>query len=142
MDIWERLYQRAKEQYRPCDVSPFISAHHVSCALEAESGEIFTGFCIEGASGVIALCAERVAALDMYHHSGQTKVKRLLVCRENPPKEEENPTPCGACREFFMQLNEENENMEILLDYESRKTVTLKELMLNWWGKKRYQENK
>ena len=31
--------------------------------------------------------------------------------------------------------NEENENMEIMTDYESRKTVTLKELLPNWWGK-------
>ena len=31
------------------------------------------------------------------------------------------------------QLNEENENTEIMVDYESRKTVTLKELLLDFW---------
>lgn len=35
--------------------------------------------------------------------------------------------PCGACREFLYQLDKENENMEIMVDYESRKTVTLRE---------------
>ncbi|EFO71340.1 cytidine deaminase [Lactobacillus iners] len=50
--------------------------------------------------------------------------------------------PCGACREFFYQLNEENEKMEIMEDFEQRKTVTLKELMPNWWGKDRYAEAK
>lgn len=32
MDIWEKLYQKAKEQYHPQEVSPFIYAHHVVCA--------------------------------------------------------------------------------------------------------------
>ncbi|MCT7795798.1 MAG: cytidine deaminase, partial [Lactobacillus iners] len=40
------------------------------------------------------------------------------------------------------QLNEENEKMEIMEDFEQRKTVTLKELMPNWWGKDRYAETK
>ena len=48
--------------------------------------------------------------------------------------------PCGACREFLYQLNEENESMEILVDYETRETVTLRELMPDWWGKERYAE--
>ncbi len=48
--------------------------------------------------------------------------------------------PCGACREFLYQLNEENENMEIMVDYEKRETVTLKALLPNWWGKDRYAE--
>ena len=43
MDIWERLYLKAKEQYHPKEVSPFIYAHHVVCALESDNGEIFRG---------------------------------------------------------------------------------------------------
>ena len=50
--------------------------------------------------------------------------------------------PCGACREFYYQLDEANENMEILVDYEKRETITLKELIPNWWGKERYAEAK
>ena len=34
MDIWERMYEKAKEQYHPEDVSPFVYAHHVVCALK------------------------------------------------------------------------------------------------------------
>lgn len=56
MDIWEKLYLKAKEQYHPEDVTPFVYAHHVVCALESENGEIFTGFCIESCSGVMNLC--------------------------------------------------------------------------------------
>lgn len=56
MDIWERLYQRAKKKYYPEAVSPFIEAYHVVCALESEDGTIYTGFCIEACSGVMNLC--------------------------------------------------------------------------------------
>lgn len=139
MDIWEKLYNEAKKEYHPEEVSSFIDAHHVVCAIEAENGEIYTGFCIEGASGVIALCAERVAGLNMYIQSGQTIVKRMIVFRNEPPKEN-GGMPCGACREFFLQLSDKNKDMEILTDYESRKTVKLIDLMPGWWGWKRYKK--
>ena len=143
MDIWQTLYEKAKAEYQPEDVSPFIMAHHVVCALEAENGEIFVGFCIEGCSGVMNLCAERVAALNMYVNSGQTVVKRIIAFRDKAPSSTDSSAsgmPCGACREFFMQLDERNEDMEIMADYESRTTVTLKELLPNWWGKDRYEQ--
>ena len=137
MDIWETLYEKAKEQYHPEDVSPFLYAHHVVCALESENGEIFTGFCIEGCSGVMNLCAERVAALNMYVNSGQTVVKRMIAFRDKAPYGEGSGMPCGACREFFMQLSQKNRNMEIMVDYDSRKTITLGKLMPKWWGEER-----
>ena len=140
MDIWEKLYLKAKEQYRPAVVSPFICAHHVVCALESENGEIFTGFCIESCSGVMNLCAERVAALNMYMSSGQTVIKRLIAFRDKAPYGEGSGMPCGACREFLMQLSSENRNTEIMVDYDSRKTVRLGELVPKWWGEERYNE--
>ena len=113
MDIWEDMYNKAKKEYHREDVSPFIVAHHVVAAVESEDGKIFTGFCIESASGVMNLCAERVAALNMYINTGKTKIKRLIVFRDNPPHN--GGMPCGACREFLMQLDKANKNMEILL---------------------------
>lgn len=46
MDIWEKLYMQAKEEYYPQDITPFVHAYHVVCALESEDGRIYTGFCI------------------------------------------------------------------------------------------------
>ena len=140
MDIWEHLYLKAKELYCPPQVSPFAYAHHVACALESENGEIFTGFCIESCSGVMNLCAERVAALNMYMSSGQTVIKRLIAFRDKAPYGEGSGMPCGACREFLMQLSSENRNTEIMVDYDSRKTVRLGELVPKWWGEERYNE--
>ena len=114
MDIWEKLYLKVKELYAPTEVSPFVYAHRVVCALESESGEIFTGFCIESCSGVMNLCAERVAALRMYADSGQTVVKRMIAFRDAPPSGGGSGMPCGACHEFFMQLSLKNKDMEII----------------------------
>lgn len=139
MDIWEKLYLRAKQEYDPHEVTPFIYAHHVVCALESEDGDIFAGFCIEACSGVMDLCAERVAALNMYVNSGRTVVKRLIAFRDKAPSGV-GGMPCGACREFFMQLSPKNADMEIMLDYDSRKTVTLGELIPHWWGEYRYNK--
>ncbi len=139
MDIWEALCARAREQYHPQQVSPFLYAHHVVCALESENGQIFTGFCFESCSGVLDLCAERVAALNMYLSSSQTVVKRLVSFRDRPPYGGGSGMPCGACREFFMQLSLRNRDMEILVDYDSRQTVTLGELIPHWWGMERYE---
>ena len=140
MDIWERLCEEAKKQYHPEKVSAFIDAHHVACALEAENGEIYSGFCIEGASGVIALCAERVAALNMYINSNQTVVKRLVCYVDGVPDGTGGWTPCGACREFFMQMSAKNKDMEILTNLKTKETVKLIDLLPDWWGWDRYNE--
>ena len=140
MDIWEKMYLKAKDEYHPEEISPFLTAHHVVAAIEsAKTGKIYTGFCIEGASGVMNLCAERVAAINMYLNEHNLVVKRMIAFRDHPPKIN-GGMPCGACREYFMQAAYENRNMEILTDYESRKTVYLKDLIPNWWGDKRYNK--
>ena len=140
MDVWEKLYETAKEYYKPGELSPFFWANHVACAIEAEDGSIYHGFCIEGASGVLNLCAERVAAVNMIVNSGQTVIKRLLVMRDKPPYREGNFLPCGACREFLLQLNIKNKETEIMTDYENRETITLGELIPRWWGEERYNK--
>ena len=113
------------------------SGFHVGAALLARDGRIFTGFCIEGCSGVMNLCAERVAGLNMYIQTGQTVVKRMVAFRDAYPSGVGSGMPCGACREFFMQLNQKNADIEILEDFASRKTVKLREILPNWWGDQR-----
>ncbi len=72
-------------------------------------------------------------------NTGETRIKRMIAFRKEAPKVN-GGMPCGACREFLMQLSYENRDMEILTDYDSRKVVLLKELVPNWWGDKRYKK--
>ena len=140
MNIWEKMCREAAKHYRPGEISPFIWAHNVVAAIETESGKIFTGYCIEGASGVLNLCAERAAAVNMLINSDETVVKRIVAFRDVFPTADQPGGPCGACREFFLQLNIKNKDAEILLDLPTEKTVTLGELMPDWWGDERYKE--
>ena len=42
--------------------------------------------------------------------------------------------PCGACREMMTQLMPKTyRDVEIMLDYESERIVTLGELTPEWW---------
>ena len=46
MDVWEEMYLKAKDEYHPEEVSPFIQAHHVVAAVQsAKTDKIYTGFC-------------------------------------------------------------------------------------------------
>ncbi|MDF7683036.1 cytidine deaminase [Lactobacillus sp. ESL0679] len=134
MDIWDKLYKQAKKEYHPGEVTPYVYARSVVCALEAEDGQIFVGVCIESCSGVLNLCAERVAALNMYVTTGQTHIKRIIAFRDKPPFGGSSGMPCGACREFLMQLDPSNKDTEFMVDYASRQTITLAKLIPNWWG--------
>ena len=137
MDIWKKMYEEAQKLYDPHEVSDFVYANHVVAAVEAEDGQIFTGFCMEGTCGVFHLCAERAALFNMYQFSGQTKVKKVLAFRDKPPYGGSSGMPCGACREFLLELNAENKDAEFMMDYNRRKTVKVAELMPYWWGEER-----
>ena len=73
----------------------------------------------------------------MYLLSGQTKIKRLIAFRDRAPYGGGSGMPCGACREFFYQLNAANADLEIMVDYAARETITLRELLPKWWGEER-----
>ena len=47
-------------------------------------------------------------------------------------------TPCGACRELIMQLDKDSKNIQILIDKNEYKAITMNELMPNWWGTNRF----
>ena len=56
--------------------------------------------------------ADRLAALNMYANSGQTRIKRFRHSATSAPNGGGSGMPCGACQEFFYQLNEANEDIE------------------------------
>ena len=49
--------------------------------------------------------------------------------------------PCGACREFMMQLNQTAGEIEILCDYETKKVMRLKSLTPEWWSTDQMEMN-
>ena len=65
-------------------------------------------------------------------NTGKTKINKLIVFRDNPPHN--GGMPCGACREYLMQLSKNSKNIEILVDRENKNVVNIEELIPDWWG--------
>lgn len=126
--IWNDLYQAAKAVQNDRDISAHVSAGCVAAAIESASGKIYTGVCIDTAS-TLGICAERNA---LFH---------MITCGENAERAlcdagRKNGQPCGACREFMAQLMETDgayKAVQILLDYDKNRVVTLGELTPEWW---------
>lgn len=130
---WKELYDKAKEKLNPRVISPFIEAGGVAAAVLTESGNVYTGVCIDTAC-TLGMCAERNAVANMITN-GESKIMRLVcVMRDGSVG-----SPCGACREYLMQLDKDSPQMEILVDLETEKTVLLKGLIPDWWGTKRFE---
>ena len=43
-------------------------------------------------------------------------------------------SPCGACREYLMQLDRDSKNIVILRNKDTYETIRLEELIPDWWG--------
>ena len=129
--VWDELYEKAKNVRNSRDVSGMINAGGVGAAILTESHNIYTGVCIDTACS-LGMCAERNAIANMITN-GEKKNEKL-VCVDSKG---EVGFPCGACREFLMQLSRDSKDIEILKNIETKEVIKLKELVPNWWGETR-----
>jgi len=127
---FRELHEIAKSKLNPRKISPLIEAGGVSAAILTESGNVYTGVCIDTPCA-LGMCAERNAIANMITN-GESKITKLVCCFYDG----NIGTPCGACREFLLQLDKDSGEMEILLDLHTLKTIKLKELLPMWWEKK------
>ena len=128
MDIWEKLYLSAKSVQNERRISSYISAGEVSAAILSSSGKIYTGVCIDTCS-TLGICAERNAIFNMITN-GEHEIDKVLAIIPDG----KCVTPCGACRELMVQLMPDSyKDIEIMLDYETRKTVKLGDITPEWW---------
>ena len=126
--VWEDLYKAAKNVQNPREVSERIYAGGVAATIEASSGKIYTGVCVD-TSCTLGICAERNAIFNMITN-GDNEIKRVIAIMSDG----KTGTPCGACRELMTQLMPKSyQHVEIMLDYEQRKVITLGELTPEWW---------
>lgn len=126
--IWNEMYQAAKAVQNSRKISDYIEAGGVAAAILSSSDEIYTGVCIDTCSA-LGICAERNVIFNMITN-GEQKIKKVLAIMSNG----KTGAPCGACRELMVQLMPDHyQQVEILLDYEAEKVVTLGELTPEWW---------
>lgn len=118
---WERLYDCAKKAVNPKKISEQICSGGVGAAVVSNKGNIYTGVCIDTDCS-LGMCAERNAISTMITN-GEFEVKMVVAV----DKKGNVLPPCGACREFMMQLKN-SQKTEVLIDNKGT-TVRLTELM-------------
>lgn len=125
---WDKMYIAARKVQYERKISPLIEAGTVSAALLTEKGNIYVGVCIDTACS-LGMCAERNAIASMVTN-GECNIRRVIAIGQNGKA----IPPCGACREFMTQLMPDHyRSIQIMLDYENKKIVTLGDITPNWW---------
>ena len=125
---WKKMYEAAKAVQNGREISERIYAGGVAAAVESASGTIYVGVCVD-TSCTLGICAERNAIFNMITN-GEQEIKRVLAIMPDG----KTGAPCGACREFMTQMMPGRyHNIEIMLDYENERIVTLGELTPEWW---------
>ena len=132
--MWKKLYNEARRVQNARTISPFIDAGGVAAAILTKQGNIYVGVCIDTAS-TLGMCAERNAIANMITN-GESQIDKVVAVMPDGRV----GSPCGACREYMMQLDRDSGEIEILLELEGEKTVRLKDLIPDWWGRDRFAE--
>ena len=94
---------------RPFVPNADCSSATVAAALLTREGNVYTGVCIDLRCG-LGWCAERSAAAEMLK-ARETKIAVVVAVHSTG----KIVPPCGACREFLLQLNEENAETWVVL---------------------------
>ncbi len=127
-EIWDALYRAAMNVLNPRAVSRIIEAGGVAAAIESESGKIYVGVCVDGAC-TLGICAERNAIFNLITN-GESKIRRVVAVNWDGKV----LPPCGACRELMTHLMPDDyKTVEVMLDYASKKVVSLAQLTPEWW---------
>lgn len=126
--LWTTLYEAAKGVLNPRQISPWMEAGGVSAAVESASGKIYVGVCVDTAC-TLGICAERNAIFNMITN-GESAIRRVIAVNGAGKA----IPPCGACREMMTQLMPDNyRDVQVMLDYETCRVVSLGELTPDWW---------
>lgn len=103
------LRARAQAVLRPRRLSEHAEAGGVGAALLAASGAVYVGVCVDTACSM-GFCAEHAAAAAMLT-AGESRVLKMLALNWDG----RILPPCGRCREFVSQLDDENRNAEVMV---------------------------
>ncbi len=127
-EIWEKMLSAALAVQNGRRISEYVEAGGVAAAVLSGSGRIYTGVCVDTCS-TLGICAERNAIFNMLTN-GESEIRRVLAVMPDG----RSGAPCGACRELMVQLMPDTyKNVEIMMDRESGRVMTLGELTPEWW---------
>ena len=117
-ETWEKLYNAAKAAVCPHELSQHMCVGSVGAAVLTKNGNIY----IDTACS-LGFCAERNALYTMFTH-GEYEITHVCAVYTDGSV----MPPCGACREFMMQMGPTAKDIEILLNRDGT-SAKLGELM-------------
>ncbi len=115
------LYNAARSVVNPKKISEQICSGGVGAAVITKKGSIYTSVCIDTDCS-LGMCAERNAISTMITN-GEFEIEMVAAV----DKRGNVLPPCGACREFMMQLKNSSD-IKVLVDNKGT-VVKLKDLV-------------
>jgi cytidine deaminase len=85
----------------------------VGCALITRVGNLYLGVCIDTASST-GFCAEH-SAIAARVTAGEYNVKKIVAVWKDDNGAAHVLSPCGRCREFLRQIDEDNLDTDVIL---------------------------
>ena len=98
---------------------------NVGAALITDKGNLYRGVCIDVGSSM-GFCAEH-NAIGSAITAGEYKIKKIIAVWKDDKGNTYVLSPCGRCREFMRQIDNDNLETEVIL--EKDKSVKLKDLL-------------
>lgn len=125
---YEKLMQKAIEASKN-SYSPYSKFAVGACVL-TEDDSVYTGCNFENSSFGMTICAER-NAIGSAIADGKRKIKAVAIYSPN----QDNCTPCGACRQVIHEFCENDNDVDIILkNGEGLKIYTLAQLLPESWN--------
>ena len=120
------LIEKATAALNPRDLSPHAEAGGVASALVSDSGNVYTGVCIDTPSSM-GFCAEHNAVGSMIT-GGESRIVTIGAVGSGGGI----LPPCGRCREFIFQVDNRNVDTRVLMP--GGRVMTIAELLPEQWG--------
>ena len=118
------LIAAARAVVNPRRLSKTVEVGGVGAALRTASGAIYTGVCIDAASG-IGFCAEHAAVAAMIT-AGESRITDIVAVDWDGSILQ----PCGRCRELVVQVDDGNADTQVILPNSTR---PMRDLLPDHW---------
>jgi len=123
---FQELYNRALAVAKPRTLSEYTSVGVVGAAILTESGTVYVGCNIDTACSM-GYCAEHAAIAAMVT-AGESRIVKVVAVNF----EGKVYPPCGRCREFMYQINNENLGAEVMVEKDT--ILTLADILPYRWS--------
>ena len=123
---FQELYNRALAVAKPRTLSEYTSVGVVGAAILTESGNVYVGCNIDTACSM-GYCAEHAAIAAMVT-AGESRIVKVVAVNF----EGKVYPPCGRCREFMYQINNENLGAKVMVEKDT--ILTLADILPYRWS--------